>query len=259
MPSGEAGRVVIFLHGVFGRGRNFGTLARRLVEARPDLAVALVDLRLHGDTGSVEGPHSLQAAAEDLESVVRSVVPRRVAAVVGHSLGGRVALAYGGTRPELPIRILDITPGSRPAALRGAGGVSEPLKVLTILEGLAKTFSDRQAFIDEVVDAGQPLAIARWLATNLVRLGEGAGYRLDMDLPGLRELLEDHYRTDLWHAARGDCRFLLAGRSEAGGASDRARLMSELPSQVDVLPEADHWLHRGDPEGVLTWLLGHLP
>ena len=43
-PASEPTKAVIFLHGVFGRGRNFGTLARRLTDARRDLAAVLVDL-----------------------------------------------------------------------------------------------------------------------------------------------------------------------------------------------------------------------
>ena len=95
-PSTEPTKAVLFLHGVFGRGRNFGSLARRLTDARRDLAAVLVDLRLHGDSAATPtpGPHTVDAAAQDLDSVVAALAPRRVVAVVGHSLGGKVALAF---------------------------------------------------------------------------------------------------------------------------------------------------------------------
>ena len=36
---------LLMLHGIYGSGRNWGTIARRLVEARPEWGVLLVDLR----------------------------------------------------------------------------------------------------------------------------------------------------------------------------------------------------------------------
>lgn len=261
-PASEPTAAVIFLHGVFGRGRNFGTLARRLVDARRDLAAVLVDLRLHGDTAPTAGPHTLDAAAADLDSVVAATSPRRVVAVIGHSLGGKVALAFARAHPGSGRRtlILDITPGARPEALRDEASRSAPLRVLQQLRALApRRFADRQDFVDALMTAGQSVTTARWLATNLERADEG-GYRLGMDLAGIEQLLTDHYKTDLWPVAReADCRFLLAGRSEAGGARDRSLLLGDSATDVQVLPEADHWLHREQPEAVLAWLLRKLP
>ena len=269
-PAAEPTKAVLFLHGVFGRGRNFGALARRLTDVRRDLAAVLVDLRMHGDTGPVDGPHTLDAAAADLDSVIAALVPRRIVAVVGHSLGGKVALAFARRHPGAGRRtlVLDITPGARPEALRGDGGRSSPLRVLEALRPLAapgRVFDDRQDFVDLVMASGQSVSTARWLATNLERVApDGAagpgGYRLAMDLDGIQQLLKDHYQTDLWPVAREtDCRFLLAGRSDAGGARDRSLLLADTATDVELLPEADHWLHRERPEAVLDWLERHLP
>ncbi len=266
-PASEPTKAVLFLHGVFGRGRNFGTLARRLTDARRDLAAVLVDLRLHGDSAAAEAtpPHTVDAAAGDLDSVVGALVPRRIVAVVGHSLGGKIALAFarrhhGEGRRTL---VLDITPGARPEALRGGAGRSAPLRVLEVLRPLAapgRTFPDRQDFVDAVMAGGQSVTTARWLATNLERTDDMGPLRLAMDLDSIAGLLRDHYTTDLWPVAREtDCRFLLAGRSDAGGARDRSLLLADTATDVEVLPEADHWLHREAPDAVLDWLLRHLP
>ena len=78
-PASEAVRAVIFVHGVFGRGRNFATLARRLTERHRDVAAVLVDLlewmeRLAPDgdsayTHTAEGP-------DDMPAHLRSAVTR---------------------------------------------------------------------------------------------------------------------------------------------------------------------------------------
>ena len=44
----EPERWLLVLHGIYGSGRNWGSIARRLVEERPEWGVLLVDLRLHG-------------------------------------------------------------------------------------------------------------------------------------------------------------------------------------------------------------------
>ena len=41
-------RWLLVLHGIYGSGRNWGSIARRLVDARPEWGVLLVDLRLLG-------------------------------------------------------------------------------------------------------------------------------------------------------------------------------------------------------------------
>ncbi len=259
-PSSEAGRAVLFVHGVFGRGRNFAALARRLTERRRDVAAVLVDLRLHGDTAPLPGPHTLDAAAADLEALVVGQAPRRVVAVVGHSLGGKVALALARRSSSARRRtlVLDMTPGPRPEALGEVGALASPLGVLRTLRALEGPFSERQGFIGGLMSAGHAQDVARWLATNLVRVG--SGYRLGLDLDALEELLGDHYRSDLWPTARaGDCHFLLAERSDAGGGSDRAALIADPHVDAEVLPGVGHWLHREAPEAVLDWLVRNLP
>ena len=61
---GNPERWLLVLHGIYGSGRNWGSIARRLVDARPEWGVLLVDLRLHGgSTSGFEGPHTLAATA----------------------------------------------------------------------------------------------------------------------------------------------------------------------------------------------------
>jgi len=182
--------------------------------------------------------------------------------MVGHSLGGKVALALAHRSPRAGRRtlVLDMTPGPRPGALTEVAAVASPLGVLKSLRDLGGLglFSGRQEFIDGLMAVGHSEDVARWLATNLVRVG--SSYRLGMDLDALEELLRDHYRSDLWSTARAeDCRFLLAERSDAGGGADRAALIADPQVAAEVLPGVGHWLHRQAPEAVLEWLVRNLP
>lgn len=97
---------VLLAHGLFGSGRNLGGLARRLAETR---RVISVDMRNHGD--SFHDPdHSYPALAQDLARVIEASGGK--ADVLGHSMGGKAAMALALTRPERVRRlvVMDIAP-----------------------------------------------------------------------------------------------------------------------------------------------------
>ncbi|MDO5530116.1 MAG: alpha/beta fold hydrolase, partial [Paracoccus sp. (in: a-proteobacteria)] len=97
---------VLLAHGLFGSGRNLSALARRLGAARQ---VVSVDMRNHGD--SFRDPdHSYPVLGRDLAGVIEAHGGR--SDVVGHSMGGKAAMALALTAPERVGRlvVLDIAP-----------------------------------------------------------------------------------------------------------------------------------------------------
>ncbi len=92
-PGSDPERWLLVLHGIFGKGRNWGSIARQVVEARPEWGALLIDLRLHGESRHFRPPHTVETSAEDLHRLVDHLdLP--AAGVLGHSFGGKVALAY---------------------------------------------------------------------------------------------------------------------------------------------------------------------
>src|SRR5207249_6553056 len=91
---------LVTLHGAFGAGRNWGAIARRLVQARPEWGVVLTDLRLHGDSQGFSPPTTLTPAAQKAADSAR---PRgsRPTAVWGHPLGARGGFFYAPR--QLPV------------------------------------------------------------------------------------------------------------------------------------------------------------
>jgi len=114
---GEPQRWAFVLHGVFGRGANWRLFSRRLAEARDDWGFVLVDLRGHGGSCGAPPPHDLVTTAADLGRLEASV-PGPVRGVLGHSLGGKVALQYASTKlGELDqVWVLDSRPGTHEPA-----------------------------------------------------------------------------------------------------------------------------------------------
>lgn len=256
---------ILFCHGILGSGGNFRTLAKQFVEARPSYAAVLVDLRRHGQSLDEAGSDTVAACAEDLERLA-AALPLPVTAVVGHSFGGKVALAYAAREAPVALRdlfVLDSTPGARPLK----HGSESTLDVLDALEKAPKIVASREAFVAALRGLGTSEMLARWLAMNLVRVADAAEeqYRFRLDLRAIRRLLDDYFQCDLWPVVEQppaglSVHLVIGGRSSVFDAHDRERAeraVIDHPDRVDlvILPEAGHWIHVDDPQGVLNALL----
>jgi pimeloyl-ACP methyl ester carboxylesterase len=97
---------LVIAHGLFGSARNWGVVAKRLGEGREVLAV---DMRNHGD--SPRDPDcSYRAMAADLAEVIAAEGGQ--ADVLGHSMGGKAAMALSLADPGRVARLIvvDIAP-----------------------------------------------------------------------------------------------------------------------------------------------------
>jgi pimeloyl-ACP methyl ester carboxylesterase len=244
----------LFLHGILGSGANWRTIARRLVAERPEWGALLVDLRMHGRSQGAPPPHTLDAAADDLVRLV-AASDLRITGVVGHSFGGKVALALRGKLELAETWVLDSTPGARPEPKSDPDSAEH---VLEALYRLPPAFPDRAAFVAAMTGAGFSRALADWLAMNL-EPADGAGYRLRLDLDAIGDLLTDYYRRDLWSALEsgpGAMHLVVAQRSRALDDADRRRAAS-LPIALHTI-DAGHWLHMEAPDALVALLSAEL-
>ena len=97
---------LLIVHGLYGSGRNWGVIAKRLSDERQVIAV---DQRNHGDSPWTES-HGYEDMAGDLAEVIEAHGGK--ADVLGHSMGGKAAMVLALTRPELVNRLIlaDIAP-----------------------------------------------------------------------------------------------------------------------------------------------------
>ncbi len=108
-PAATAAEVptLVIAHGLYGSGRNWGVIARRLADRRE---VVAVDMRNHGESPRFP-TQSYPDMAEDLAEVIERLAPQPVD-LLGHSMGGKAAMQLALTRPELIRRLIvaDIAP-----------------------------------------------------------------------------------------------------------------------------------------------------
>src|SRR5437867_9369430 len=90
--TGEGPRTILLLHGFLGSRRNLGSLAHRLVERDPGLSVITLDLTGHGESPPLPPEPDLATLGRDALDTATTLAVVRPLWLVGHSLGGRVAL-----------------------------------------------------------------------------------------------------------------------------------------------------------------------
>jgi pimeloyl-ACP methyl ester carboxylesterase len=249
---------MLVLHGILGSGANWRSFARRLATARPEQGFVLVDLRMHGQSQGAPPPHTLEAVAEDLVRLDASLaLPVPVTGVMGHSFGGKAALAYAARAGRVldEVWILDASPGTR----RDRASSTEA--VLHALRAVPQPLPSRERFFEIIAEHGQPRSIADWLAMNLRHADDG--YRLRLDLDAVEALLDAYFATDLWPVleqaeAAQAFHLVIGGQSNALDAEDRARLDAIAARNPRVHPhllaEAGHWVHVDAPDALFALL-----
>lgn len=241
---GDGDKTFVFLHGVFGRGSNWRTIARKFVEARPEYNALLVDLRLHGDSLDLSPPHTVERAAQDVLAL------GSIHGISGHSFGGKIAIEVARHTPLESLWILDSMPGPRPDR-RGSEAIS---KVMDALRAVDRNFETRDAFVQALVAQGLVEPIGRWLAMSLKRTD--SGFEKVVDVDAIDGMLDDYFAQDLWPALESletDTHLVIADRSEVFDTDDRARAASITRTGFYVHHvNAGHWLHVEAPTALLA-------
>jgi len=252
----DASRRLLVLHGIFGQGRNWSTVANVLVQLRPDWEIALADLRMHGKSLDFAAPHTLAACAEDVAALADSL--GGITAILGHSFGAKVALAYLSRserrepKGSMPAQswIVDADPSARSPA-------GESMQMLALLRSLSREWETRERFVGALMESGLTPAVAGWMATNLVR--EDKTFRLGFDLDAIEALLRDYFAGDfesLVRSVRTDLRVVRATGSPI--LDDVQPRLQSAGVRVHAVT-GGHWLNAENPSGVAQLLAAELP
>ncbi len=232
-----AGRPVVFLHGLFGMARNFGS-AQRALEQR--FRVLALDIRNHGAS-----PHQAGMAYPDLAVDVRETLLAHGiehAAVVGHSMGGKTAMALALQWPEMVARLLvsDIAPV---AYVHGNDQIATAMQAIPLRPDLTRQEADRM-----LRDAVPAPEVRAFLLQNL-RFGAEPAWRI-----GLAEIaaavpdLEGW--VDLPDTYPGPSLFVTGANSRYVEAEHRPVIKALFPAARFVaVKNAGHWVHADNPAG----------
>lgn len=244
---------VVYLHGLFGRGRNFTRITAGLL---PEAQSLLVDLPNHGRSG-----WTAHFDYAEMADIVAAHLRAGFAAggpvdVVGHSMGGKVAMVLALRHPDLVRRLvaIDISPVNS-AASRG-----EFQHLLSSLKSLDLEALENRAAADAALATAVPNESVRgFLLQNLKHRDGGFVWEPHLDL------LNDELETVMGFPDLGEVNFAGPVLWIGGDRSDYIT-DEDVPAMRALFPKtrrmtvrgAGHWVHSEKPEEVIAALRGFL-
>jgi pimeloyl-ACP methyl ester carboxylesterase len=252
--SGQGPRPLLLLHGFLGSARNLASLARGLAERDPSLSVFALDLTGHGASPSLPEGADTATLARDVLATARTLDVPLPVRLVGHSLGGRVALRAGMLERSTVghITLLDISP----SPLEPGGDTTAVVQALVSAPDVARSREEFRVFFRA---AGLADEVTDWLLLNLAREGDVVRWRIDR--AALAALHARISPEDLWPAVEGPRPYSM--HSVRGALSPYvdegdARRLAAAGCPVDTIAGAGHFLHVERPLPTLERVLAGL-
>jgi pimeloyl-ACP methyl ester carboxylesterase len=248
-----SGPPVVLIHGMVNSSRHWREVALHLADRYTVIAPDLIG---HGDSATPRGDYSLGAHAAAIRDLLAAIGVQR-ATIVGHSLGGGVAMQFFWQFPERVERLALVSSG-------GLGREVSPLLRGAALPGAAAGLW--AVAHPRVLDALDEIA------ARLDRRGSSRGVYLRMVVRALRPLERAGARKAFLHTLRS----VIDIQGQRVSARDRLYLLSPLPTMIvwgerdrtiplrhgraaheaiplsrfETLPRAAHFPHLEDPDGL---------
>jgi pimeloyl-ACP methyl ester carboxylesterase len=247
------GPPVVLIHGMVNSSRHWEQVALRLADRYTVIAPDLIG---HGDSATPRGDYSLGAHAAVIRDVLAAIGIER-ATIVGHSLGGGVAMQYFWQFPERTERLVlvssgglgqEVSPLLRTVSLPGASKALALLahrRVLDALWWLGGRLKTQGVYVRAVVRALRPL--------------ERPGAR-EAFLQTLRAVIDRHgqrvsARDRLYLLEAMPTLIVWGGRDRTIPVEHgRAAHAAIGHSRFEVLERAAHFPHLEDPAGLAAVL-----
>ena len=237
-----SGPSVIILHGLFGSSDNWLAIGKELAT---DYHVILPDLRNHGQSFH-ENTFDYRSMSSDLFNFIKDhkiVDP----VILGHSLGGKVAMTFAVNNPSLVLKLIvvDIGPKGYPVQHQ------QILKGLNSLD-LARIRSRKEAddllsgYVDEA-------GIRQFLLKNLGRNGEG-NFIWKLNLPIItREIENVGEPLPQGGAFSKPSLFIKGSKSDYIENGDSQLIHQIFPdSRIVTIKGAGHWVHAEKPAAFIS-------
>lgn len=227
------GRPFVILHGFLGMGDNWKTLGNKFADAGYN--IHLLDQRNHGRSPHTE-EMNYEAMAGDVVHYCEKQGLKDII-LLGHSMGGKVAMHMAATNPELlhKLIIVDISPKYYPPHH------DEILEGLTALDN--ETFTSRGDAEDFLAKFIKNAGVRLFLLKNLYRKKDKLSLRLNLkvlkdNIEKVGEPLTTGFKYE------GPTLFIKGSLSNYITKEDEPLIHLHFPNaEIHSIPGAGHWVH----------------
>lgn len=239
-----SGPPVVILHGLFGFSDNWQTVAKSLAERH---TVVTPDLRNHGRSPHLP-THSYPEMAEDLRHFMEAHWMFQ-AAVVGHSMGGKVAMQLALSHPDAveKLVVVDIAPG------QAADNHQDIFRALGALDfSKITTRQEADAFLAERIS---DFGTRQFLLKNITREQADGSFAWKMNLPVLRAEYSKILAPVAGEPFTKPVLFVRGSRSNYVKDSDLPLIKLLFPAaELVTIADAGHWVHADKPAELVAVL-----
>lgn len=237
---GEQGSPVVILHGLLGSSRNWRGIALTL--AKQSHIVYALDMRNHG-----ESPHDSSMTYEAMTQDVLEFLDKhqlKSAHIIGHSMGGKVAMWLALTHPERvrQLIVVDIAPVHYN---HGFDEIVDTLLEIPLAE--IKSRKDAEDYMSQTISE---VSLRQFLLQNLLLKDGYFCWRVNLD--GISRALPDVISFPSLEGVKpypDPCLFISGGQSTYISKRNHEAVKAVFPAaQIETLPGAGHWPHIEEPE-----------
>ncbi|MDC9589992.1 esterase [Xenorhabdus sp. XENO-10] len=227
---------IVLIHGLFGDLNNLGVLGRDLQQHYP---VIQIDVRNHGISPRMENMDYSNMAQDVLMLLNELNISN--ANIIGHSMGGKIAMTMTAVAPERieKIVVIDMAPVAYP--VRRHDSIFAALNKVT-----AAGVQTRQAATDIMHQDIREEGVIQFLLKSF-RQGEWK-----FNLPVLQSEYEKIIGWETIPAWNKPALFIRGGNSDYIIEEYREDIISQFPQATAwVVAGCGHWVHAEKPEAVL--------
>ena len=244
------GQPAIILHGLFGQSDNWVTVGRRIAD---QFHVYIPDQRNHGQSPHTS-IHSFPAMADDLAGFIEDHDIENPV-IIGHSMGGKVAMTYALENPGKvkKLVVIDISPRKYPERVIHTQVISHMMSI--DLENIT-TRTEVEKILDSQISDSR---VRMFIMKNLYyKLHGKLAWRLNLEAISLSmDLLFDGISSDSQYS--GPTLFIRGSKSDYVADADIPLIKSLFPeADIKTISGASHWVHADAPEELCYLLSGFL-
>lgn len=241
------GKPLLILHGLFGQSDNWNMLAKQFAEK--GFEVYALDLRNHGLS-----PHSAvwdyNVMSEDLKELITDLNLNKVV-LLGHSMGGKVAMTFAFNYPELleKLIVVDIGPKYYPPHHQ------DVLRALTAVNfNTIKTRKEAEAVLSDFIS---DYGTKQFLLKNIYwKNDDTMAWRFNLnviekniDTVGVATFSDQSCSLPTLFIRGENSRYILD--------ADLADIHEQFPiSTLTTIAKAGHWVHAEQPNAFFESVVG---